>query len=63
MTTSVSPEQLAQLLERLHPFDGYPYVVTRVVGAMRHIIVVPAEWRRAELVELAQAQRDANDQR
>ena len=43
------------------PFDGYPYLVTRIGRtALRHFAVVPAEWPRDRLVELLRRQADAN---
>ena len=43
------------------PFDGYPYLVTRIGRtALRHFAVVPAEWPRDRLVDLLVRQADAN---
>ena len=43
------------------PFDGYPYLVTRIGRtALRHFAVVPAEWPRDRLVDLLRRQADAN---
>ena len=43
------------------PFDGYPYLVTRIGRtALRHIAVVPAEWPRDRLVDLLRRQAEAN---
>lgn len=43
------------------PFDGYPYLVTRIGRtALRHLAVVPADWSRALLVELARRQAEVN---
>jgi hypothetical protein len=43
------------------PFDGYPYLVTRIGHSpLRHILVLPADWTRERLVDLARRQRDAN---
>ncbi len=45
----------------MDPFDGYPYLVTRIGHTpLRHITLLPTGWRRARLVELARRQRDAN---
>jgi len=45
----------------MDPFDGYPYLVTRIGHtALRHITLLPADWPRARLTELARRQRDAN---
>lgn len=50
----------ADLLQRLPLFDGFPYVSTRVVGALYHIILLPAGGHEVELVRLAQHQAQAN---
>ena len=43
------------------PFDGYPYLVTRIGRtALRHLAVVPADWPRDRLVDLLRRQADAN---
>lgn len=43
------------------PFDGYPYLVTRIGRtALRHLAVVPAEWPRDGLVDLLRRQANAN---
>jgi len=43
------------------PFDGYPYLVTRIGhSALRHLALLPADWSRERLVDLARRQRDAN---
>jgi len=43
------------------PFDGYPYLVTRIGhSALRHLALLPADWPRERLVDLARRQRDAN---
>ena len=45
----------------MDPFPGYPYLVTRIGhSALRHITLLPADWPRARVVELARHQRDAN---
>ena len=45
----------------MDPFDGYPYLVTRIGHtALRHITLLPADWPRARLTELTRRQRDAN---
>ncbi len=41
-------------------FDGFPYLITRVVEAMRHIIVLPADRDEASLRRLAELQVTAN---
>ncbi len=47
---------------RLVPaFEGYPYLVTRIGHtALRHIALVPADWSRERLVDLARRQAEAN---
>jgi hypothetical protein len=43
------------------PFDGYPYLVTRIGhSALRHVALLPADWSRERLVDLARRQRHAN---
>jgi hypothetical protein len=43
------------------PFDGYPYLVTRIGhSALRHMAVLPADWPRWRLLDLARRQAEAN---
>ncbi len=43
------------------PFDGFPYLVTRIGRTpLRHLAVVPADWSRDQLVDLLCRQVDAN---
>lgn len=53
-------ESTRQLYPRLPLFEGFPYLVTRVVPAMYHVILVPADARELELVLLARTQWHAN---
>src|SRR3990172_2578647 len=47
--------------ETTEPFDGYPYLVTRIGrSALRHMAVLPADWPRGRLLELARRQAEAN---
>ena len=41
-------------------FDGFPYISTRVVGGLYHIILLPAAGEEAELIHLARHQTQAN---
>jgi len=42
-------------------FDGFPYIVTRIGRTpLRHVAVLPADWSRQHLVEVAQRQALAN---
>lgn len=42
-------------------FDGFPYLVSRIGRcALRHIALVPADWPRERIVDLARAQAEAN---
>jgi hypothetical protein len=41
-------------------FDGFPYVSTRVAGALRHIILLPVRAPEAELAGVARRQALAN---
>ncbi len=43
------------------PFDGYPYLVTRIGhSAMRHLAVLPTDWSAEQLVRLTRRQALAN---
>ena len=43
------------------PFDGYPYLVTRIGhSALRHMAIVPADWPRRRLLDLARRQAETN---
>jgi hypothetical protein len=46
--------------DRLPLFDGFPYLVTRVVGAFRHVLLLPADRTEAGLRRLAELQDAAN---
>src|SRR5258705_4277221 len=54
----------AESTRRLYPnlalFEGFPYLVTRVVPAMYHVMLVPEEASELELVLLARTQWRAN---
>jgi hypothetical protein len=41
-------------------FEGFPYLVTRVVPAMYHLILLPDDLSTEQLVEIAQRQARAN---
>jgi hypothetical protein len=44
-----------------YPFTGYPYLVTRIGRtALRNVVLLPSEWPRARLVDLARRQVRAN---
>jgi hypothetical protein len=49
-----------ELARHLPVFDGYPYLVTALVGGLYHFIVLPGDLGRAELVSLARRQHSAN---
>ena len=49
-----------RLYPRLPLFEGFPYLVTRVVPAMYHVILLPAAASELELVLLARTQWRAN---
>ena len=51
---------LEAIVETLPLFDGFPYLITRVVEAMRHIIVLPADRDEPSLRRLAELQVLAN---
>jgi len=43
------------------PFDGYPYLVTRIGhSALRHFAVLPTDWSAERLVSLTRRQALAN---
>jgi len=43
------------------PFDGYPYLVTRIGrSVLRHMAILPADWPRGRLLDLARRQAGAN---
>ena len=58
------PTYDSESTRRLYPslplFEGFPYLVTRVVPAMYHIMLVPADASELELVLLARTQWRAN---
>ena len=64
--TARGPADLLELdqTRRLYPalplFEGFPYLVTRVVPAMYHLTLLPAAASELELVLLARAQWRAN---
>ncbi|MGH7389679.1 MAG: hypothetical protein ACREM3_09520 [Candidatus Rokuibacteriota bacterium] len=41
-------------------FEGFPYLVTRVVPSMYHVILIPDDLRAEDLVESARRQAQAN---
>lgn len=60
MTTIPVTQDLEALVQRLPLFDGCPYLITRLVGALRHITLLPADRSEKELRRLAKAQVAAN---
>jgi hypothetical protein len=43
------------------PFEGYPFLVARIGNsALRHMAVLPADWPRGRLLDLARRQAEAN---
>lgn len=56
-----TPDLSEALAHTPRPFDGFPYLVTRIGRtALRHLAVVPADWPRDRLVELAIRQATTN---
>ena len=53
-------ESTRWLYPNLSLFEGFPYLVTRVVPAMYHLILLPAAARELELILLARTQWRAN---
>ena len=41
-------------------FEGFPYIVTKVVGAMHHIILLPGDFADNNLLEITRWQATAN---
>jgi hypothetical protein len=64
MPTSQAPQDSHPLaspgLSSTKRFDGFPYLVTRVVPAMYHIIILPEELADADLTDVARRQARAN---
>lgn len=54
------PKNVDSLVRGLPVFDGFPYLATRVVPALYHIILLPAEWSIGDLQSLAERQVSAN---
>ncbi|NWG14805.1 MAG: hypothetical protein HXY20_14865 [Acidobacteria bacterium] len=46
--------------ETQRAFDGYPYLVTRLVAAMHHIILLPRARHPEQLLEFGRRQARAN---
>lgn len=60
-TTSRVGARPARLPHHSSTFDGYPYLVTRIGnGPLRHMVVLPADWPRARLLDLAVRQALTN---
>jgi hypothetical protein len=58
---AASARSTADVRGPVPPFDGYPYLVTRIGRtALRHIALVPADWPRERLVDLTRRQAEAN---
>jgi len=53
-------ESTRRLYPRLPLFEGFPYLVTRIVPVMYHVILLPATASELELVLLARTQWRAN---
>ena len=53
-------QSLVELARDLPVFDGYPYLVTALVGGLYHLIVLPGDLGQGELVHLARRQHSAN---
>jgi len=56
----LSPQTRVELARHLPVFDGYPYLVTALVGGLYHFIVLPGDLGTAELLSLARRQHSAN---
>jgi len=60
VSRNAESERLAVELAKLVPFDGFPYLVTRIVATFYHIILLPAEYGRSILMDIARRQVLAN---
>jgi hypothetical protein len=60
MSAHVRVPALKEITDQLPLFDGFPYLVTRIVGAFRHVALVPSDWTENELRRLAKHQASAN---
>jgi len=47
-------------MARFQVFDGFPYLITRIVPALYHVTLLPGGQPEETLLALAQAQADAN---
>lgn len=53
-------QALVELARDLPVFDGYPYLVTALVGGLYHFMVLPGDLGRSALLSLARRQHSAN---
>ncbi len=60
MHAVLTPRAGEALLRALPAFDGYPYLMTRVVPALYHLSLLPGERSVETLYHLAEAQAQAN---
>jgi hypothetical protein len=60
MSGNPESEHPAVELATLAPLDGFPYLVTRVVATFYHIILLPTEYGRSILMDIARRQVLAN---
>lgn len=58
--TSSNPNAIPIDTSKLPLFDGFPYLTTRIVPALYHIALLPADATETTLLELAQVQASAN---
>jgi len=58
--TSTDPNAIPIDTSELPLFDGFPYLTTRIVPALYHIALLPADAPETTLLELAQVQASAN---
>jgi hypothetical protein len=48
-------------VDQTEAFDGFPYLVTRIGRTpLRHVVLLPADWSRGHLLEVARQQAIAN---
>src|SRR5207244_2201319 len=60
MSISRQIQDVGEEYARLPYFDGFPYLITRVVGCMFHIIPLPKDLPATRLREVARGQASAN---
>jgi hypothetical protein len=60
MSLTNDPLQTLAIARNLPFFEGFPYLLTRVMPAVYHALAMPGDWERERLVEAARYQARAN---